>query len=634
MQSGRSFFNAAIYKKTLLRCWPIWLVYIGVWVAQLPMGMVNALERGRALIVQSHVLNSATQAGVYVSFVACATVAMVVFGWMYSTKNVSFTAALPVSRTAHYVTALAAGLTVLLGSNVVVVGITALVESVYGGLDMAALWQWLAWVSLLDMHFFGFAACCAMLTGHLLILPAVYVIFQLTAVTIQGTAAYILEHIVWGLNYGAWSLSFLSPIWTLPSIYPDVIRDPVTGETLRYALQQWPLMVCYAGAGIALAALGWGLFKRRKMETATDVVAIAVLKPVFRWCLAFAGSLGFGGLLVSTVYARQSGGGSMTDALFILTAMAIGGLAGWLLADILMRKTLRVFRLHWKGAVLYTAILALAVMGAELDITGYEKNMPPRDAVEQVYISCSEGWVGLDEPENIDLVFALNESLIQNRDLHEQRHVENGWYTNLYISYDGPVDETGFRKTVLNRRYEILITDELAADPESDVSRLEALLNTKEAIRERKATHIPVSVETIESANIVNDYEYTEEQFVLELTPEEAYELYTQCILPDIADGTLGRVWIVSDEDYENTVYNLRIHLSLRRERPDWIDSGVEYAVVTREASPSYEQAVEVPYEYDYFSTTPTVDSRRTNAWLEDHGVPMETLGELYRRLE
>ena len=30
MQSGRSFFNGAIYKKTLLRCWPIWLIYIGI----------------------------------------------------------------------------------------------------------------------------------------------------------------------------------------------------------------------------------------------------------------------------------------------------------------------------------------------------------------------------------------------------------------------------------------------------------------------------------------------------------------------------------------------------------------------------------------------------------------------------
>ena len=149
MQSGKSFFNAAIYKKTLLRSWPVWLVYIGAWVAQLPMGMINQLERGRALMVESHVLNSATQAGAYFSFVACAVVAMVVFGWMYNTRQVSFTASLPVSRSAHYGTALAVGFTILLGGNAAVFVITAVTESLYGGLDMAALWQWLGWVCLL-----------------------------------------------------------------------------------------------------------------------------------------------------------------------------------------------------------------------------------------------------------------------------------------------------------------------------------------------------------------------------------------------------------------------------------------------------------------------------------------------------
>lgn len=624
MQSGKSFFNAAIYQKTLLRCWPIWLIYIGLWLVILPMDLLNMLEQGRHLWVQQHVLESATQAGVYISFVACATVAMVVFGWMYSIKNVSFTASLPVSRRAHYLTALAAGLTVLLGSNVVVVGITALVESIYGGLDMAALWQWLGWVSLLDIHFFGFAACCAMLTGHLLILPAVYVIFQLMAVTIQGTAAYILEHMIWGLDYGQWSLSFLSPIWTLPGIYPDAIRDTVTGDTLRYTLQQWPLLLCYAGAGILLAGLGWQLFKKRRMEAATDVVAIGILKPVFRWCLALAGSLGFGGLLVTVVYASRSGGGNMTDALFILAAMACGGLVGWFLADILMRKSLRVFTLHWKGALLYTAILSLVVLGAELDITGYEKNMPNPDKVEQVYLSCSEGWVEFDDPENIALVMALNESLIRNRDLHEQRNAEEGWYRNLYLSY-----RDGNRLTVLNRSYELLITDELAAAMDSDVMQLERLLNTKEAISERKETRIPIAVDTIENAHISNDYTYDEDSFLLELTPEEAYELYTEYILPDIEEGTLGRVWVVADEEYEKTVYNLQIHLSLQQEQP----GRMSYTPITRDAPPTFEQAKnEILYEYDYFSTTPTVDSWRTNAWLSYHGVPMETLWELYNK--
>ena len=149
MQSGRSFFNGAIYKKTLLRCWPIWLIYIGIWTAAMPLNIINRLEQGRFLRVQLTVLELATQAGPFVAFFACIGVAMAVFGGLYNTKSVNFAASLPVSRTAHYCTSIAAGMTILLGSNVVVFLLTALVESVYGGLDMATLWQWLGWTCLL-----------------------------------------------------------------------------------------------------------------------------------------------------------------------------------------------------------------------------------------------------------------------------------------------------------------------------------------------------------------------------------------------------------------------------------------------------------------------------------------------------
>ena len=301
-----------------------------------------------------------------------------------------------------------------------------------------------------------------------------------------------------------------------------------------------------------------------------------------------------------------------------------------------MRKTIRVFRLHWKGAVLYTAIIALFVLGAELDVTGYEKRLPDREDIGRVYISCSEGSVELVDPENIELVLTLHESVIQNRDLHEQKRPEESWYSHLYISYSGAVNEAGFAKTIMNRRYEILITEELAENLDSDVMQLERLLNTKEAIADRKATNLPVTEETIHSAMVFSDsHSEGEEPFHLDITPEDAYQLYSQCILPDMAEGTLGRVWIVTDEEYEKTVYDLRIHLDLQQPRPDWVGTGMEYAVaVTREAPPTYEQLKDIPYEYDSFFTVPTVDSWRTNAWLEYHGVPMETLYEVYNRAE
>ena len=86
------------------------------------------------------------------------------------------------------------------------------------------------------------------------------------------------------------------------------------------------------------------------------------------------------------------------------------------------------------------------------------------------------------------------------------------------------------------------------------------------------------------------------------VSAEELYELYTQCILPDIADGTLGRIWLIQDDAYSRTVCDASIYF--------------ECTGPGRGGS------------YQSFYTVPTVDSARTNAWLSAHGVTLLTVGE------
>ena len=37
MRSGTSFFNAALFRKTFLRFWPIWALYTAGWTLVLPL---------------------------------------------------------------------------------------------------------------------------------------------------------------------------------------------------------------------------------------------------------------------------------------------------------------------------------------------------------------------------------------------------------------------------------------------------------------------------------------------------------------------------------------------------------------------------------------------------------------------
>lgn len=90
-----------------------------------------------------------------------------------------------------------------------------------------------------------------------------------------------------------------------------------------------------------------------------------------------------------------------------------------------------------------------------------------------------------------------------------------------------------------------------------------------------------------------------EVESILELTEQEALELYQECILPDMQDKTIGLVWYRTDAEYYDSVYDCRIEID------------VQY----RDAS-------------YMFYTVPTIWSVRTNDWLLEHGAQLRLLDE------
>lgn len=208
-------------------------------------------------------------------------------------------ASLPPRREALYLSSLAAGLTGLLAADGVAFLAAVLAEAAYGQPDLSSLLDWLLVMVCCQVSFFGFAAFCATLTGHILALPAVCLVLQFTAVTVEMTVRHLLRYMVFGVGPTRWSdlaLQRLSPLYYLcqdPGTRSmEFLTDPVTFQIQDVALKDAGLFAAYAAAGVVLAGLGLAIFRRRRMELAGDVVAVPVLKPVFRWCLALAAGLG------------------------------------------------------------------------------------------------------------------------------------------------------------------------------------------------------------------------------------------------------------------------------------------------------------------------------------------------------
>ena len=81
-----------------------------------------------------------------------------------------------------------------------------------------------------------------------------------------------------------------------------------TSVLTSVTLENGWLIAAYAAAGAALLGLAWLLYRRRRSESAGDVVAVGWMKPVFRYgCAVYAAILG-GRLLYALLWdSFQSG---------------------------------------------------------------------------------------------------------------------------------------------------------------------------------------------------------------------------------------------------------------------------------------------------------------------------------------
>lgn len=589
MKSRISFFNRGVSRNLLHRCWPLWAGYFVLLLSVLPVALARTpawygnLEAGYQdrLVLQSGV------GMVLVSFVMGILAVMLMFGYLYNSRSCCMMNALPIRRETMFGTAYLTGLVPMLAADLLAAGVTA---ALYAGrsVSISNLLLWLLMAVCANLSFYGIAVFCAMLTGSLLILPVVYVVLNLTAWVAENCLRAILGVLVYGINarQNLWLL-WLSPVAKLhTSLYPGYVRDGGPWELFGLG---W--LLAYAAAGLLLSALALLLYRKRNMETATDTVAFPVLKPLFRYCMAFGTAIVF----ASVVYSLLLGGSfhGSTAALLILALLLLGAVLGWYVAEMLIRKTVRVFPGKWKGLLAVCAALALFMGVAELDVTGFERRIPAADAVKSVTVSYNGKQI-VSQPENIEKTVALHQNVVDHKAQHEPDiHGYGRWLNLRYELKNGKS---------LERTY--YLKAENVSDP-TDVLLWEELMNCPELMDQRSVLRMPVTEETLYAAQLTCFWvdETGREQYDgVNLTTEEALDFYTQAILPDQRAHTLGRVWLLNDERRLNTVSNVSFYMDLRQL------SGGDARLGTQPKE-----------DWGYYSAEICMDSEACIRWLREH---------------
>ena len=548
MKSRTSFCNAALLKKTLHRGMPIWGIYLLSWLAFSPMTIISRADwmqshEVRQYILEAVVANSHIVPALYGLAVAC-----LVFSYLYKSRSANFFAALPLKRETHFLTNYIAGLLFALLPNLIVAGVTLLAGGMTGTMVLKEVLIWYGMSALSYVFFFSFAAFCAMLVGHLAALPILYAVLNFTVVVLEAIVKSILSTFVYGLYYNSDSaLSFLSPVWhMLNNQIPDVTRIWEGDLIVGYTMKNWeyPLILFFVGIGFAV--LAFLLRKGRRMESAGDIIAVNRLKPVFLYCFTIGCSLVIGWVLVAFMI------GSVKESNFlpVLLCLLAGALFGFFTGQMLLHKSLRVFRKrYWVNFAVICAIITAAMLCCKLDVFGYARYVPQADQVKAVSLDYGSEQM-TEDPKLIAMVIDLHQDILDQREDSERSIQLDYNRRTMYINY-----KLNSGKTVL-RRYTIPVM----SDENSLIRQYEAIYNDPEYLIE-KSLPTGYKPEDIDYAFV---YNWTNSE--IKLTREEAYRLLKYGVEPDIRSGAMeGRHWsdngspTVTVEEYKA----LELHLEL-----------------------------------------------------------------------
>ncbi len=639
MQSTKLFFNRTIFAKTAKRYWPLWTMYLLVWVIALG-GITRSCVAVYSVYAFDYrdLLDLTWRLGTISGIVTACVSAMFVHSWMYNSRSTSGYSCLPICRGRLFTAVTLAGIVPIIICNLIACIVAFIVALVLGYFILLAVLQSFVILTLQYIFFYGLATLCASLTGHVFVLPAVYAIFNFVVVVVELLVKTLLTTFTFGATYDSMKLDFLSP-----AVFMYEHTNEIVDEVTAFAtLNNWWAYIIYAIVGIVFAVCGMLIFRKRKMESASDVVAVNILKPVFKYCLCFGCALVLGLLLFTIIFEAFFVRNSPAASIVICVCMLVGSFIGYFAAEMLMRKSFKVFRRSWRGFLVSAAVIVLFITAMEADFFGFERNIPDNDDVNSVSIRVWGEPTVFTEEADINQITLLHERIINNKSQTEKNlynyYKEQRYSYSETSSYPFNVEivYTKDNGKTFSRNYIIMYSevDKFCSDmltflnrPECIVSRMERAItpeyisrgsiyynytvlaenaekgDTKPAYDAPASYAItqPIPVNTTVSSD--GELDYIHGNF--ELTSVQARDLFLNAILLDARAGNIGRIR-PSYPGYSDKLY---IYIEMSSQIPEYHGS----------------ELVNYTHEYIHIEDI-TSDAVHTVAALKELGIDLEAI--------
>ena len=499
MRSATSFFDKTLFRSQLKHTWPLCLGYTALWLFLVPVMLfseLSAYQLGYSAADASYLLlNTGVRGGVFISFFFGLFFAMLAFSHLTQSRATNGFHALPVRRETIFLTAYLTGLFCQLSTILVTFLLGAAVSAPLHLSFWSVTGAAMGSAMLEAVFFYSFAVLCMMMTGQILAAPVFYFVGNILVPGME----YLLRNFAGNFLYG------------------------YSGHT-----------------DVALGFLSPPLY----MYPEVDIASIETCESGSYYVTAYA------------LEYRSSGNDSLPGTIL---CMAAAGLVGYFVAEMLIKKSFRVFRAGAKGAAIVALALVLLGVAMSFDLTGYEKRVPDESEIESVYYTFSGMTdVTTDDADTIRRLTAAHQAIVKNR--NEQVRIADASDADTLSQSDyDDIEPFHLRLTYylkdgsqLSRSYSLYLRRSDLTVPSSVTARVNALYMCRESVLRRVLSygyaHLGDTPRFLDSYCYYYDENSNTKDYAL--TAAQAEQVYA-ALMQDVQDSDNGGSDIFAVQEYQ-----------------------------------------------------------------------------------
>ncbi|MRN51517.1 DUF6449 domain-containing protein [Paenibacillus monticola] len=275
---------------------------------------------------------------------------------------------LPFRREHLLATHLLSGLLLLLPPVWLTAAVTAVVRQWGGNMfsyEGADIWSWCLMVSLLTIFLFCFSVFVGICTGQSIVQGIItYILLLLPAFLILLMNSHLSVYL-YGYPY-VYNVNSNAEIWSPLMHIMNIAANPFSVKEV------W----IYGALSVVFIIMSFLLYRKRHVEKAGQAIAFTAFNPLFKAGVMFCAMLICGTYFTS---GKQQLG-------WVIGGYAIGALIGYVVAEMILRKTWQIFtrRVPLEWAV-YTVLISLLLYIPASGLTGYENRVPSNDKISGVF---------------------------------------------------------------------------------------------------------------------------------------------------------------------------------------------------------------------------------------------------------